>query len=159
MCEKRMLVLITGETGSGKSACLRLLGSRLDPNTYLFNYVANSSLPRNFIVKALMIIDIKSPLKQTTSHSLTQICNIPSTITILQRYRFPCCVKINIAQYCPVMFTFLPWLVTFPSTFPGMRSSPWPLSTLPATVYLLTPPVPRLRLLVTEIPGNDSRCG
>lgn len=99
MCEKRMLVLITGETGSGKSACLRLLGSRLDPNTYLFNYVANSSLPRNFIVKALMIIDIKSPLKQTTSHSLTQICNIPSTITILQRYRFPCCVKINIALY------------------------------------------------------------
>ncbi len=49
VCEKRALSIITGEAGSGKSALLRLLSHRLDPNSYLFVYLADSQLTvRNF---------------------------------------------------------------------------------------------------------------
>jgi type II secretory pathway predicted ATPase ExeA len=50
VCKKRTLALITGEAGSGKSALLRLLGSKLDPNAYLYSYIADSSLtPPQFL--------------------------------------------------------------------------------------------------------------
>ena len=54
VCEKRTLALITGEAGSGKSALLRLLSHKLDPNTYLYSYIADSNLtPRNFYFLSL----------------------------------------------------------------------------------------------------------
>ena len=62
VCKKRTLALITGEAGSGKSALLRLLGSRLDTNAYLYSYIADSSLtPRNFYFHSLSAMGL-SPL-------------------------------------------------------------------------------------------------
>ena len=62
VCKKRTLALITGEAGSGKSALLRLLGSKLDPNAYLYSYIADSSLtPRNFYFHSLSAMGL-SPL-------------------------------------------------------------------------------------------------
>ncbi|MDD5487022.1 MAG: AAA family ATPase, partial [Dehalococcoidales bacterium] len=61
-CEKRTLALITGEAGSGKSALLRLLGNKLDPNTYLYNYIADSNLtPRNFYHLSLGAMGLTPP--------------------------------------------------------------------------------------------------
>jgi len=61
-CEKRTLALITGEAGSGKSALLRLLGHKLDPNTFLFSYIADSNLtPRNFYHLSLAAMGLTPP--------------------------------------------------------------------------------------------------
>ncbi len=66
VCEKRTLALITGEAGSGKSALLRLLGNKLDPNTYHYSYIADSNLtPRNFYFLSLSSMGL-APLGQLT---------------------------------------------------------------------------------------------
>lgn len=61
-CEKRTLAVITGEAGSGKSTLLRLLNHRLDPNTYLYCYIADSTLsPRNFYFTVLSEMGLTPP--------------------------------------------------------------------------------------------------
>lgn len=62
VCEKRTLAVITGEAGSGKSTLLRLLGHRLDPNAYLYLYLADSNLNvRNFYFSALSTMGLIPP--------------------------------------------------------------------------------------------------
>ena len=61
-CQKRTLAVITGEAGSGKSTLLRLLGHRLDPNAYLYLYLADSNLNvRNFYFSALSAMGLLPP--------------------------------------------------------------------------------------------------
>lgn len=62
VCEKRTLALITGEAGSGKSTLLRLLNHKLDPNAYLYCYIADSVLtPRNFYFTVLSAMGLTPP--------------------------------------------------------------------------------------------------
>ena len=79
VCEKRTLAVITGEAGSGKSALLRLLGSKLDANTYLYCYIADSNLtPRNFYFLSLCAIGLTPAgqlpkLKSLFKHALLDL--------------------------------------------------------------------------------------
>lgn len=69
-CEKRVLSIITGEAGSGKSTLLRMLDHRLDPNSYLFVYLADSQLTaRNFYYLAsnALGLNIKGQLPKLKS--------------------------------------------------------------------------------------------
>ena len=62
VCEKRALAVITGEAGSGKSTLMRLLKHQLDPNTYLYLYIADSTLnSRNFYFLVLSELGIAPP--------------------------------------------------------------------------------------------------
>jgi len=59
-CQRRTLALISGEVGAGKSALLRMLKDRVDPNHYFFVYIADSNLtPRNFYMLALDALTVK----------------------------------------------------------------------------------------------------
>ncbi len=59
-CQRRTLAVITGEVGAGKSALLRMLKDRMDPNDYFFAYIADSHLtPRNFYMLALDALTVK----------------------------------------------------------------------------------------------------
>lgn len=61
-CQRRTMAVITGEVGAGKSALLRMLGDRLDPNRYFFVYIADSNLtPRNFYTLALSALAADLP--------------------------------------------------------------------------------------------------
>jgi type II secretory pathway predicted ATPase ExeA len=61
-CQKRTMVVITGEPGTGKSTLIRLLVERLDPNCYCFIYLADSQLsPRNFYVLTLTSLGLQTP--------------------------------------------------------------------------------------------------
>ena len=62
VCKKRTLAVITGEAGCGKSTLLRLLGYRLDPNAYLYLYLADSNLTvRNFYFLSLTAMGLTPP--------------------------------------------------------------------------------------------------
>ena len=62
VCEKRTLALITGEAGSGKSTLLRLLAHKLDPDAYLYIYLADSNLSvRNFYFLTLSAMGLIPP--------------------------------------------------------------------------------------------------
>lgn len=59
VCRKRTLAVLTGEPGSGKSTLLRLLRHKLEPESYLFIYLADSQLtPRNFYTLCLSALGL-----------------------------------------------------------------------------------------------------
>lgn len=61
-CQRRTMAIITGEAGAGKSTLLRMLGDKVDPNNYLFVYIADSDLtPRNFYTLALSALAVETP--------------------------------------------------------------------------------------------------
>ncbi len=66
-CDQRSLAVLTGDVGAGKSTALRLLQSRLDPNRYLFIYLADSELtPKAFYTLALLQMGVAQPPFQLT---------------------------------------------------------------------------------------------
>jgi type II secretory pathway predicted ATPase ExeA len=65
-CQKRAMMVLTGEIGAGKSTLLRLLESKLDKNQYLFIYIADSQLtPRNFYISVLSKLGVQPPSQLT----------------------------------------------------------------------------------------------